>query len=201
MTSPRLDDSSNLSPPALGSQDNTASTPQPHSPAETWLLFTTYRQVFHYHPGFPAGHPLLHHVPHHKTQPACTHPGQALHHKLPQQLTPTLPLTLGNVHGPATASHTTWANYNNIQPPALRQLLRNFYQLCDSIPTHGYCCFLFASLTDFLGERKIPPRNRILFTFTLPTHCSSCLPLSVRSHLTEQFLHKRAPSLRHDACR
>ena len=79
------------------------------------------RQVFHYHPGFPAVHPLLHHVPHHKTQPACTHTGQALHHKPPRQPTPTLPLTLGNVHGPATASHTTWANYSNIQPPALRQ--------------------------------------------------------------------------------
>ena len=121
MTYPRLVDSFNLLPPAPGSQDNTASTPQPHSPAETWLLSTTYRQVFHYHPGFPAVHPLLHHVPHHKTQPACTHTGQALHHKPPRQPTPTLPLTLGNVHGPATASHTTWANYRNIQLSALRQ--------------------------------------------------------------------------------
>ena len=164
MTSPRLDDSSNLSPPAPGSHDNTASTPQLHSPAETWLLSTTYRPVFHYHPGFPAGHPLLHHVPHHKTQPACTQFGPALHHKLPQQLTPTLPLTLGNVHGPATVSHTTWANYDNIQPPALRQPPRNFYQLCDSIPTHGYCYFRFSSLTDILGERKNPSCNRILFT-------------------------------------
>ena len=175
MTSPRLDDSFNLLPPAPGSQDNTASTPQPHSPAETWLLSTTYRQVFHYHPGFPAGHPLLHHVPHHKTQPACTHPGQALHHKLPQQLTPTLPLTLGNVHGPATASHTTWANYSNIQPPALRQPPRNFCQLCDSIPTHGYCCFRFSSLTDFLGERKNSAMQPNFFSLS---HCLLVVPLA-----------------------
>ena len=78
-------------------------------------------------PGFPLPPGLSSRSPspsprtHHKTQPACTHTGQALHHKPPRQPTPTLLLTLGNVHGPATASHTTWANYSNIQPPALRQ--------------------------------------------------------------------------------
>ena len=199
ITFPRLAGSSNLSPPAQASPGNIASTPQLHSPTATLPFYTTYRQVFHYHQGFPTGHLLLHHIPHHKTQLAYTHPGQALHHKLPQQLTPTSPLTPGNVHGPGTASHAGWANYSNIQPPALRRPPRIFCQLCDSSPSHGYCCF--SSLTDILGERKILPCTRIPFTLTLLTRCSSCLPLSVRSHLTEQFLHKRAPSLRHDVRR
>ena len=167
MTSPRLVDSFNLLPPAPGSQDNTASAPQPHSPAETWLLSTTYRQVFHYHPGFPAGHPLLHHVPHHKTQPACTHPGQALHHKLPQQLTPTLPLTLGNVHGPATASHTTWANYSNIQPPALRQPLRRLPTMRRHPRPRLLLHFVFQVSLTFSASGKTQPSNR---TTSFHTH-------------------------------
>ena len=123
IASTRLVGSSNLSPPDQASPGNIASTPQPHSPAETWPFYMTYRQVSHYHPDFPAVHPLPHHVHHRKTRNVFTLTGQVPHHKLPRPPTSTLPLAPGNALAPATTFSTAVAKHN--------------IQHCRNIPTRA----------------------------------------------------------------
>ena len=125
-----------------GSRDNTASTPQPHYPAETWPFYTTYRQVFHYHPDFPAVHPLPHHVPHTRRRtptlildrsPTTSHPGHQHQHYHSHQGTFTIP------RQPLTPHWLTTSTSN-------LRLYGSHYAVCqlrDGIPAHGCCYFLF----------------------------------------------------------
>ena len=184
IASTRLVGSSNLSPPDQASQGNIASTPQPHSPAETWPLYTTYRQVSHYHPDSPTVHLLQHHVHHRKTRNDFTITGQVLHHKLPRPPTSTLPLAPGNALAPVTPAVAKYniQHHSNIPTrdlqwplctlPHLRRLPRPQLLL--------HLCFQ-VSLT-FLGERKKPSHltGLPLFSFSLltflPNRMSPCFP-------------------------
>ena len=99
-------------------------------------------------------------------------------HKLPRPPTSTLPLTPGNVHAPATTSHTAVANYNiehcsNIPTQALQRPPCNLPTLrrhpCPRLLLH----FVFQVSLIFSASGKTQPSNR--FT-TFHTHTVDGFP-------------------------